>query len=272
VPRLLLASDGVSPNGVGNGNDLVGRYFMDHPHAVAGRVQFATASEAWAFYTIGAHTLPGGTELAWAGLSLTPDEQAALGVANASVQLWTAGADGPPRDERDDDTTSADAVGRLLQPSPPAPTTAVMSVRTEQHPNPDSRVTLNDDRDELGMRRVDVDWKVGDEDRDTLRRTVEMVGRRLGALGLARVEVDPSGRALEDWPVEVGNHHMGTTRMSDDPATGVVDADGRMHEVDNLYIAGSAVFPTSGMANPTLTIVALAHRLADHLRSGTRSR
>src|SRR4029079_14144161 len=56
VPRLLLASDGVSPNGVGNGNDLVGRYFMDHPHAVAGRVQFATASEAWAFYTIGAHT------------------------------------------------------------------------------------------------------------------------------------------------------------------------------------------------------------------------
>ncbi len=268
VPRLLLASDGVHPAGVGNGNDLVGRYFMDHPHAIAGRVQFATPAEAWAFYTIGARNLPGGTtELAWAGLSASPDEQARLGLANASVQLWSADAEGLSRDDRDVDTVGAEAVGRLLHASPPAPTTAVMSVRTEQHPDPDSRVTLNDDRDDLGMRRVDVDWKVGDEDRDTLRRTVELVGRRLGALGLARVEVDPSGRPIEDWPVEVGNHHMGTARMSDDPASGVVDADCLMHEVDNLYIAGSAVFPTSGMANPTLTIVALAHRLADHLRS-----
>ena len=59
---------------------------------------------------------------------------------------------------------------------------------------------------------------------------------------------------------------MGTARMSDDPEQGVVDADCRMHQVDNLYVCGSAVFATSGMANPTLTIVALAHRLADHLR------
>ncbi|MGZ4681423.1 MAG: GMC oxidoreductase [Acidimicrobiales bacterium] len=273
TPRLLLASDGVNPAGVGNGNDLVGRYFMDHPHAIAGRVQFATDAEAWAFYTIGARDLPGGrTELAWGGLSPSPAQQAQLGLANASVQLWAAGADGPPRDDRDADTAAPDAVGRLLHASAPAPTTAVMSVRTEQHPDPDSRVTLNDDRDDLGMRRVDVDWRVGDEDRDTLRRTVEMVARQLGALGLARVEVDPSGRAIEDWPVEVGNHHMGTTRMSADPATGVVDADCRMHEVDNLYIAGSAVFPTSGMANPTLTIVALAHRLAEHLRSRAAGR
>ena len=267
TPRLLLASDGVASGGVGNGNDLVGRFFMDHPHAMAGRVQFATPAEAWAFYTIGTRSLPGdATQLAWAGLGPSPEEQARSGLANASVQLWSADAEGLARDDRDVQTTGRDAVGQLLHAPPPAPTAAVMSVRTEQHPNPDSRVTLGDDRDDLGMRRVDVDWKGTDEDHDTLRRTIEVVGRRLGALGLARLEVDPSGRAIEDWPIEVGNHHMGTARMSDDPSLGVVDADGLMHEVDNLYIAGSAVFPTSGMANPTLTIVALAHRLADHLR------
>lgn len=266
TPRLLLASDGVSPTGVGNGNDLVGRYFMDHPHATAGRVQFATAPEAWALYTIGARDLPGGkTQLAWGGLGPSPEEQGRSGLANASVQLWSADAEGLARDERDAEATANDAVGRLLHAAP-APTAAFMSVRTEQHPNPNSRVTLGGEQDALGMRRVIVDWKITDEDHDTLRRTIEIVGQRLGALGLARVEVDPSGRAIEDWPVEIGNHHIGTTRMSDDPATGVVDADGLMHEVDNLYIAGSAVFPTSGMANPTLTIVALAHRLADHLR------
>ena len=253
TPRLLLASDGVATSGVGNSNDLVGRFFMDHPHAMAGRVQFATPADAWAFYTIGARNLPGGkTELAWAGLGPSPEEQARSGLANASVQLWSADAEGLSRDDRDAQTTGKDAVDQLLQATPPAPTAAVMSVRTEQHPNPESRVTLGDERDDLGMRRVAVDWKVTDEDHDTLRRTIEMVGRQLGALGLARLEVDPSGRAIEDWPIEVGNHHMGTTRMSDDPSVGVVDADGLMHEVDNLYIAGSAVFPTSGMANPTL--------------------
>jgi choline dehydrogenase-like flavoprotein len=266
TPRLLLASDGQASAGVGNGNDLVGRYFMDHPHSIAGRVQFATPAEAWAFYTIGSRRLPGGKEeLAWGGLGPSADEQTRAGIGNASVQLWS-GLEGPPRDDRDLETGAADAVGQLLNASPPAPTTAVMSVRTEQRPNPDSRVTLGDDRDELGMRRVVVDWQVTDADRETLRRTIEIVGRRLGALGLARVEVDPSGRAIEGWPVEIGNHHMGTTRMAADPADGVVDADCRLHEVDNLYVCSSAVFPTSGMANPTLTIVALAHRLADHLR------
>jgi choline dehydrogenase-like flavoprotein len=266
TPRLLLASDGVAPSGVGNGNDLVGRYFMDHPHSIAGRVLFATPPEAWAFYTIGSRPLPDGkAELAWGGLGPSPTEQARAGIANSSVQLWS-GLEGPPRDDRDVETGAADAVGQLLRAPASAPTTAVMSVRTEQHPNPDSRVTLGEDRDELGMRRVEVDWQITDADRDTLRRTIEIVGRRLGELGLARVEVDPSGRAIEGWPLEIGNHHMGTTRMAADPADGVVDESCRMHEVDNLYICSSAVFPTSGMANPTLTIVALAHRLADHLR------
>ena len=74
------------------------------------------------------------------------------------------------------------------------------------------------------------------------------------------------------WPVEMtgGRHHMGTTRMHEDAKRGVVNADGRVHGIENLYVAGSSVFPTSGASNPTLTVVALALRLADHLKEGSR--
>ena len=73
----------------------------------------------------------------------------------------------------------------------------------------------------------------------------------------------------EYWPSDVrgGSHHMGTTRMHDDPTQGVVDRNCKVHGIDNLYVIGSSVFPTSGAANPTLTIVALTLRLADHLKS-----
>jgi choline dehydrogenase-like flavoprotein len=59
---------------------------------------------------------------------------------------------------------------------------------------------------------------------------------------------------------------MGTTRMNGDPKLGVVDTDCKVHGVDNLFVAGSSVFPTSGAANPTYTILALALRLSEHLR------
>ena len=72
----------------------------------------------------------------------------------------------------------------------------------------------------------------------------------------------------DEWPQPLsgGSHHMGTTRMNDDPLRGVVDRNCKVHSVDNLYVAGSSVFPTSGVSNPTLSIVALTLRLADHLK------
>jgi choline dehydrogenase-like flavoprotein len=87
--------------------------------------------------------------------------------------------------------------------------------------------------------------------------------RDLRARGLGRI-VAPS----EDWQDNMigGPHHMGSTRMSSDPRQGVVDANCRVHSVDNLYVAGSSVFTTSGYANPTFTLVTLALRLADTLR------
>ena len=136
----------------------------------------------------------------------------------------------------------------------------------EQVPNPDSRVTLAGDRDALGLRRIRLDWRLTEQDRRSLVAHVRSLGREFAAAGIGRmlVRLEDDGR----WPEVVagGSHHMGTTRMSDEPTRGVVDRNCRVHGVDNLYVAGSSVFPTSGSANPTLNILALAYRLTDHLR------
>ena len=137
----------------------------------------------------------------------------------------------------------------------------------EPEPNPDSRITLADDRDRYGMRRARLDWKLGALTKRSLARTQELIVADLKRAGLDCAVVGSGGTAanqtVEDprwvW------HHMGTTRMSVDPVSGVVDGDCRVHGMDNLYIAGSSVFPTVGNDMPTVTIIALACRLADHL-------
>ena len=266
VPRLLLASRGASPSGLGNSNDLVGRFFMEHPHAIGGRAVLTASAEELEPHLIAPRTLADGTTgLTGTGLAPAPEVQDAMGTTNGCVLLWPEG-EGPPRGERDADAGPTDAVRALLGGGPTPPTLLTMAIRTEQAPNPDSRVVLGTALDTWSVPRAEVRWELTDADRRTLRGTVEAVGESLGAAGLGRIEIDPGGRPIEQWPIEIGNHHMGTTRMHGDPAQGVVDADGRLHEVTNVYVCGSAVFPTSGMANPTLTIVALAHRLAAHLR------
>lgn len=140
----------------------------------------------------------------------------------------------------------------------------------EQVPNPDSRITLSNESDMLGMKRVNVIWKLNKLDKHTVRVLTEFVASEITRLNLGRVK-------LEDWVLDTENvwpdnlkgawHHIGTTRMSDEPKQGVVDKNCRVHSTDNLYISGSSVFPTSGYVNPTLTIVALSLRLADHLKS-----
>jgi choline dehydrogenase-like flavoprotein len=111
-----------------------------------------------------------------------------------------------------------------------------------------------------------LDWRPTEADRASIAWSVRLLDEALRGAGIGRVD----GAFGEERPeaMFVGNsHHMGTTRMSTDPARGVVDPSGRVHGVPNLYVAGSSVFPTSGYANPTLTIVALAIRLAGELRS-----
>jgi choline dehydrogenase-like flavoprotein len=138
----------------------------------------------------------------------------------------------------------------------------------EHLPNALSRVCLSNERDELGLRRLKIDIRYSDGDVDNVRRTHEIVDGYLRKLGVGYLEYQ---RRDVDHAILLqardGIHQIGTTRMSARPERGVVDANCRVHGIKNLYVASSSVFPTSGQANPTLTIVALSLRLADHLRS-----
>nr|WP_230989467.1 GMC family oxidoreductase [Devosia faecipullorum] len=136
----------------------------------------------------------------------------------------------------------------------------------EPVPNRDSRITLTGSRDALGLPRVAVDWRLTEQDHDNFTRQTRLVLDGLAQAGI----IDPLNGTHEGeaaWPDDIVGcwHHMGTTRMSADPRKGVVDADCRVHGMSNLFIAGSSVFPTVGSDSPTITLVALALRLANKI-------
>ena len=142
-----------------------------------------------------------------------------------------------------------------------------LEFHAEQAPNPDSRLTLSGERDAFGMPRLKVDWRVTELDMESLQRSYDLLARELRSSGAGRLDFDREKLVVKAKRHGiVGGHHIGTTRMSADPGQGVVDPDCRVHGVGNLYVASSAVFPTSGQANPTLTLLALTFRLAEHLR------
>lgn len=136
---------------------------------------------------------------------------------------------------------------------------------TEQVPNPDSRITLSGEVDALDMRRPVLDWRFTDHDHRSLDLVRDLVTQRFAAAGLGRLDFGAAPPSLETMTDAA--HQMGTTRMASSPAQGVVDADCRVYGTDNLYVAGSAVFPTGPSYSPTFTILALARRLAEHLLS-----
>ncbi len=138
---------------------------------------------------------------------------------------------------------------------------------SEQVPLRENRVTLSTERDALGMPRLHLDYRLAESDVESIYGVHELIDRELRRAGCGELvfnEADPR-EAIRRHQAVLG-HHVGTTRMAADPARGVVDADCRVHGIDNLYVASSSVFPTSGQANPTLLLVALALRLCDHLR------
>ena len=142
-----------------------------------------------------------------------------------------------------------------------------LSTRIDPVPNPDSRVTLGSERDPLGLPRIELHWQLSPLDKHSVRRTLEIIGAELGRAGLGRLQI-----TIDDddttWTKDTrgGWHHMGTTRMSDDPKRGVVDRNCQVHGISNLFIAGSSVFPTAGSGTPTMLLVSLALRLADHIK------
>jgi choline dehydrogenase-like flavoprotein len=257
--RLLLASRNVHPTGVGNAHDLVGRYFMEHPHVRYPAELLAHTPRTLRFYRY--RRLQGADVR---GI-LRPTEawQRRARALNHAIQLRSPQAvrEGEFLVALADATRSTDG-GR----GAPVAQRFGLILHHEQAPNPDSRVTLIEERDALEMPRLQLDWRLQAIDRDSARKACELAVQGLALARLGRIKL--SEDALADaWPADLGGgfHHMGTTRMHVDPKRGVVDANCRVHGVENLYVAGSSVFPTSGAANPTLTLVALALRLGERI-------
>jgi choline dehydrogenase-like flavoprotein len=148
-----------------------------------------------------------------------------------------------------------------------------LEFHAEQAPNPDSRLTLSDQRDHLGMRRLRADWRTLDLDYESLRKSYEILAKALERTGTGVLRYDPDQlEAKARAEGAYGGHHLGAARMSADPSLGVVDTDCRVHGVANLFIASGAVLPTSSQANPTLTILALTLRIAARLRRELETR
>jgi choline dehydrogenase-like flavoprotein len=298
--RILLYSNRVQQAGLGNGHDLVGRYFMEHLSLDVGlllpssqdlsRLDFYEVSDR----RLGHFPPPRAAIKAYLGLSgalqrreKTTDATATLNRLYLPPSHSSRGylsmkdlADGGTdngfwkdlRNVIDDfDDLASGVYWKLFEEDRPLRLFSV-HVQAEQTPNPDSRVLLGSERDKLGKPRVQLDWRLSPLDAHTLRRFSEILALEFGRAGLGRVMItthDDDAKMLAsvggDW------HHMGTTRMHRDPQQGVVDPDCRVHGVGNLFVAGSSVFPTGGHSVPTLTIVAMAVRLADHLKRSLSS-
>jgi choline dehydrogenase-like flavoprotein len=269
-PRLLLAFNRQRPDGLGNQHDRVGRYFSEHPHVFAARFIPSAAARLGLYHPAHRRTSTGTRAIgAW---KLSDETRRREGLADCTS--WLSARLESNNFERQLGT----AISELDESAPrdaampsPGRATYVIASQCEQVPNPQSRVRLTSDLDALGVPRAELDWRLSPIDYQSVRRTHELLGRALAEAGVGRVKLDlPAGDA--EWPDNMrgGRHHMGTTRMHRDPRKGVVDQDGRVHGYPNLYVAGSSVFPTVGAANPTFTIVALAVRLAEHLKRVVR--
>ncbi len=257
--RLLLASNDVMKPGIGNMTDQVGRYFADNPvprdvatlvvfagrlapyyrdhvdmgHGAILRAAFAP-SDAWRRQArVGGSltTVEQPVELDEVGKAAVATTAAALGVDASSARAFSLGCG------------------------------------LELIPDPERRVMLAPEKDALGLPRLKLANTISDEDFARYRRTLAELGRQLLASKTGMLHINHTTR--DEWMknMEWGHHHLGTTRMHDDPRRGVVDANARVHGVPNLYIAGSSIFPSYSASNPTMNLIALTLRLADHLKT-----
>lgn len=263
--RLLLASDKVMKNGLGNAHDLVGRYFMEHPH-VPGQIAFIALRDAASVAPFYRGYTYIGKAIMRAVLMFSADYQAREKTLGSNMAIYPMFV--PSEKAQGNPARLVESAILDLADSKPERQGSVFGVScaTEQAPNPQSRVTLGRDRDALNMRRSELNWQLSAYDHHCLSRNIDALARAIGLWGEGRVRISFARRDTWETPDQGwGNHHMGTTRMASDPRRGVVDADCRVHGIDNLYVAGSSVFPSGGAVNPTLTLVALALRLSDHL-------
>jgi choline dehydrogenase-like flavoprotein len=300
--RLLLLSRGSHSRGIGNQNDLVGRFFMDHPQAFLSVIK---PYDRRVFDTSGIYDLqPQGKYAVMAKLVFSEEAMRRERLQNACFALF------PRRDHFMSEafqsffTVTLDVMhasrprnlglhtknmitglphltqigmwwlqGTAHYPYISRGGWSTVKNRSllfsmfelfsliEQVPDPDNRIVLGERRDFFGVPQVQIHWRFTNRDRENVARMRQVFSQEVRKSGLGTTEFHP-----EPFTSPSSVHPIGGARMSDDPSRGVVDANLKVHGVNNLYLASSAVFPTGGYANPTLTVVALACRLADRVK------
>jgi choline dehydrogenase-like flavoprotein len=288
--RLLMANNRQHTKGIGNEHDLVGRFFQDHPNAMVGWLKSSDAAKVQRYFNV-FHKR--GLKYS-VRLTATSQWQRENRTLNASMGVIFVQENGVLQHLKDsylairNRRVNREVLSNLLRiaGNPSAAASPIwhylvkgrsyapgaklqICLTCEQEPNPESRVLLSDKRDALGIRQANVRWQLTELTRHTMQKFSEALHDEFRRVGLGEMVFDPW---LHDnspaWLDHINDqfHHMGTTRMHDSPHEGVVDRDCRVHGIANLYVGSSAVFPTSGHSNPTLTIIALCMRLSDRLK------
>lgn len=302
--RILLMTDldGEGERAIGNEHGLVGRFFMEHPHTRAGflvlrdtdqefllkevkgfgedlgepwfRVQDDVAARyqlgnmAVAFKPVSESEVRrvrsmGRSSQAIRALRKLKGRASDKSLGTGSLELMKTALRGSPEIAGAFLRKASWLLGETFRGADQEDRMSLrIDVMCEQTPSPESRVTLSRQLDPIGMPRAALNWKMVDRDFNALTQLSRLIADFVESRGIGRVAM-PFERSSA--PISWGFHHMGTTRMHSDATQGVVDEFGRVHEMENLYLAGSSVFPTSGVSNPTLTAVALSLRLADHV-------
>jgi len=302
--RLLLASNQQQSSGLGNQNDVVGRYFMDRPILSCSLIPYNhKLLEQTALYDI--YRTKGVPVMA--RVRLSEDLMRREHILNNGAQLFPR-----PQERQRKATLALRSLGSAIRDRQSLPDVtknlitalsggdyilvagfwaAIRKIpalrrgdwsylpyeklrfsqfeifyQIEQAPDPNNRVTLSAERDFLGQNKVEVHWKLNPIDIQNAVRVQEIWAEEFDKAGLGKLQF---AKKREDWKFEnlAMHHHIGSTRINNDPKQGVVDANCKVHGISNLFIAGSSVFPTAGYSNPTLTIIALSLRLADHIKT-----
>ncbi len=282
--RLLLASNKQAKSGLGNQNDVVGRYFMEH-------IETST-SDLYLFndFQTDLYNWPRGSgRYTRAELAFTEKTQKEHQLLNGTLGLFPLkiGMHFKPRMEtwqNEDPRKSADNMfaswreaDKLSKknPDPEIDKAYQLDIRIEQAPNPNSRVTLTAEKDAFGVPLPNLNWELTPLDKKSIRRLNQVFAQQVGLSGIGRVQIRDWLRDENDdtFPENTngGWHHMGATRMSENPKKGVVDSNCKVYGIANLYVAGAGCYPTSGAPNPTLTLTALTLRLSDHIKQSFKT-
>ena len=255
TPRFMLNCKNQIPTGIGNSSDMVGRCFMEHLNVQMGSFLYRDVDNT-------------------AGMQFYTDEDFVnnneIGKSNITFGIVkNLKSYGRTKEIKNFFKNLAcqmaieDKVQFISEFK--CPGMGSISTLIEQSPNLDSRVSLSRETDSFGIQRAKFNWQINEFDKQTIRKAgkamaIEFARANLGSVRLADFILDDS----QDIKFDRHAHHMGTTRMSDNPRFGVVDRNSKVHDLDNLYIAGSSVFSTGGACNPTMPIIQLSLRLVGH--------